>query len=487
MNTSRGIFIGGKSLFFMIFMAITIHVNAQQWINQKYDYDSTLNILYGSAINFNGSTDSLTLDLFLPRCDDSSQVLLRPLLLFIHGGAFLAGDKNDLSIQSFCKSFASRGYVTASIDYRLGFVADDVAWNCNYPSYNCVFAADTAEWYRAYYRGVQDAKGALRFLVNRYASYRIDTANIFVAGESAGAFIALGVALLDTSSERPPLTHTILDAPSPSSNSYSCSYNVAQNFTAATIARPDLGGIDGDIEPTIINYVIKGVGNMYGGIFNNLLQAHRFNHPLPAIYSFHQPCDLVVPIDQNSIYWGLSWCMTNGYNCSAITNTPIVSGSRAISRLNATNNYGYVMQDDFTSVVFPYSYLLGPGSCLDQVNIPCHAYDNRSLREDHMAQFFSTRITTSPICGATGIETIKDKSILRVFPNPASTWLIFDITTDDYGSVAMYDFTGRCIMEQREVSMGENKIDVRELPSGCYHIVYRGKSGESLASQFIKL
>ncbi|MEO6190430.1 MAG: alpha/beta hydrolase, partial [Saprospiraceae bacterium] len=300
----------------------------QQWIDRTYNYDSTYNVVYGSSINFNGVLESHKMDIFTPLCDDDQHISTRPLLLWIHGGAFLAGDKNDPSIINMCKQFARRGYVTASIDYRLGFIADDQPWDCTYPNYKCVFAADTSEWYRALFRSIQDGKGALRYLMNRNQQFRIDTNNVFVAGESAGAFVALGIGLLDTVIEKFAQAYALTEVARPNSNTFSCVYNAGLTFNNAFISRPDLGNIEGNIEPSNIRFKIKGIGNFYGGLASDFLKYSKSGLMKPAIYSFHQPCDLVVPIDSGRIFSGLSWCMTNGYNCFAIANTAKVYGSR---------------------------------------------------------------------------------------------------------------------------------------------------------------
>ncbi len=138
-----------KHLLTLLFISTYFNSSAQQWIDKVYTYDSTLNVTYGTALNFNNEVDTLKMDIYLPQCDDVSHESKRPLLLWVHGGAFLAGSKDDVSITNLCKQFAKRGYVTASISYRLGFISDDAAWNCNYPNYSCVFASDSAEWLRA--------------------------------------------------------------------------------------------------------------------------------------------------------------------------------------------------------------------------------------------------------------------------------------------------------------------------------------------------
>ncbi|MBL7773841.1 MAG: carboxylesterase family protein [Chitinophagaceae bacterium] len=452
------------------YLLTTYSLDAQQWVVQKYSYDSILNVTYGSAINFNGGTDSLTMDIYLPQCDMQAQTTRRPLMLWIHGGAFLAGNKDESSIQSFCKSFAKRGYVTATINYRLGFISDDNLWQCNYPNYSCVFSGDSAEWVRAYYRSVQDAKGALRYLVNRHQQFRIDTSNIFVCGESAGAFTALGVGLMDTLIERPLETFALPALPKPNTATASCEFNLGKLFTSNTIARPDLGGIEGSIEPTSIKYQIKGIGNMYGGMLSNLLTYHNTTQAKPAIYSFHQPCDMVVPIDSNYVFWGLSWCFTNGYNCYGIQNNhAMLYGSRAISTWNTQQSLGYSIQNEFTTTNFPYSFLFGQASCTDQVNNPCHAYDNRALRENNLTNFFAPLVSTNPVCDtgamATTFQVINDDDGYFVYPNPSHHILYFKClnTTKTLVKATLYSTTGKSIFTSKSDSM-----NISSLTAGIY-------------------
>lgn len=478
-----------KLPFILLLIIFNIHwVYSQQWVDKKYDYDSLLNVHYGAALNFNGRLDSLRMDIFLPQCDDES--ITRPLLVWIHGGSFLAGSKDDLSIQFMCKEFAKRGYVTASIDYRLGFIADDLAWNCNYPNYECIFATDNAEWSRAYYRAVQDAKGALRYLINRNEQYRIDTSNVFVAGESAGAFIALGVGLLDTIVEKPVSAYAIEDSPAPNANALGCIYNQGELFDGSTIARPDLGSIDGDIEPTSIQFTLKGIGNMYGAMLSDLLAHKSSNTVKPAIYSFHQPCDIIVPIDSNYVYWGLSWCFTNGYNCFGINNNQVMLyGSRTFDQWNSANGYGYDIQSEFTNVAFPFSFLFGQGSCINQIDNPCHAYDNRVVRENNLALFFSDKITSSPVCDTVTVTELQDLSFqnVQVFPNPAENILyIRSPQVLEMEIISLYDILGNKVRSIPSLYANEISIDIADLKDGLYFLHLKNSNQVSKSIKIIK-
>lgn len=62
-------------------------------------------------------------DLYVPAGTDSSKNY--QLILFIHGGSFNSGSKKDG--EAWCKFYASKGYVAASIDYSLQTVHEDAS------------------------------------------------------------------------------------------------------------------------------------------------------------------------------------------------------------------------------------------------------------------------------------------------------------------------------------------------------------------------
>lgn len=62
-------------------------------------------------------------DLYLPTGLDSDKN--QSLILFIHGGSFNSGSKKDG--EAWCKFFASKGYVAATLDYSLQTVQQDAS------------------------------------------------------------------------------------------------------------------------------------------------------------------------------------------------------------------------------------------------------------------------------------------------------------------------------------------------------------------------
>ncbi|MDF1696450.1 MAG: alpha/beta hydrolase [Saprospiraceae bacterium] len=139
---------------------------------------------------YNTSPVDLKMDIFQPSGDTLQK---RPLVIVCFGGGFLSGSKDHWSIRLICQNLAKRGYVAAAIDYRLGMN---------------IFDSDLAN--RAVYRGLQDARSAVRFFRADAANsntYKIDPDHIFIGGHSSGAFMALHNAYLDKETERPLSTY----------------------------------------------------------------------------------------------------------------------------------------------------------------------------------------------------------------------------------------------------------------------------------------
>jgi len=134
-------------------------------------------------------TDTLRMDVYMP---DTAKDLLstRPCIVFFYGGAWLTGSRNDAGIRQKCFEWARRGFVAIAPSYRLG-------WNCLANDLLTVCLLCQGIYYdmnTAMYRGVQDARAALRFVHHFAANWQIDTAAVWVGGESAGSINALHAA-----------------------------------------------------------------------------------------------------------------------------------------------------------------------------------------------------------------------------------------------------------------------------------------------------
>jgi dienelactone hydrolase len=251
----------------------------------RYDWHVEQGIVYGQAVDYGGFERELHMDIYKPVCDFNPA---RPLFVIVHGGAFLRGSERDGDVAALCRNLAQRGIVAASISYRLGFHLKggnfDPGLLCN-ADLKCLQALDSTEVIRAVYRGMQDAKGAIRFLKSRHALDSTDVDNVFIGGSSAGGFIALYTGFLDPE-EKPAACFALPDAPPPSPLfPNNCS------VAALSRARPDLGSVEGELHlGNGYDASVRGVANFMGGMLENILPGER----KPALYLYHQTDDLVV-------------------------------------------------------------------------------------------------------------------------------------------------------------------------------------------------
>jgi acetyl esterase/lipase len=138
----------------------------------------TTDITYGSAVNLSNQTITLKLDVYKPPTSDT--ITSRPAIVWVHGGSFSGGNKSSAELVDESNTFAKKGYVNASIDYRL----EPDGCSAGRPTVECVHAIQEA---------TEDAQTAVRFLRTNAAAYGIDPTRIAIGGSSAGAITALQV------------------------------------------------------------------------------------------------------------------------------------------------------------------------------------------------------------------------------------------------------------------------------------------------------
>lgn len=181
----------------------SISLNSTRYINKIFsDHLVDHDVIYGNNISILTGTptpEDLLMDVYQPANDSLTE---RPLIVFLHSGFFLpipfngkpTGSRKDSAMVEMSKQLAMRGFVVATISYRVGW--NPVATNND---------AISGSFMNALYRGVQDARTAIRFFRKDATmsgnTYQIDTSNIIVGGIEAGGSIAMGVATLDKYSE----------------------------------------------------------------------------------------------------------------------------------------------------------------------------------------------------------------------------------------------------------------------------------------------
>ncbi|MFA6688515.1 MAG: alpha/beta hydrolase [Sphaerochaetaceae bacterium] len=119
-------------------------------------------------VPYGDTSKSEILDVYRPMHTDAKL----PLIIWVHGGAYIAGSKEQ-SVP-YVVMLADKGFVTATINYQ-------VAPKGKYPL------------------PVEQTAKAYRYLMDNAEAYGIDTDLVFLAGDSAGAQIAAQFLVAQTS------------------------------------------------------------------------------------------------------------------------------------------------------------------------------------------------------------------------------------------------------------------------------------------------
>lgn len=111
---------------------------------------------------------------------DSIATSPRPCLVFVFGGGFKEGSRDAELYHPFFDYFAKKGFIVASIDYRLGMKGQKAPglFN-NKPIRNAIALA------------VEDLYSATNYLLKNADKLQIDTKQIIISGSSAGAITVL--------------------------------------------------------------------------------------------------------------------------------------------------------------------------------------------------------------------------------------------------------------------------------------------------------
>jgi predicted esterase len=161
-----------------------ISIEFEPSLEKRYEVSVEEAIVYGTGGTLDGGQVELLLDLAIP---DTGTDGPRPLLVHIHGGGFARGSRWTQW------DAAERGWVAASIDYRLA--GDEPLPGQRVKEFfDAIGGESSSARDRSVVASVEDTLAALDYLLSRADELSIDTNRIVLKGESAGAFIALAVA-----------------------------------------------------------------------------------------------------------------------------------------------------------------------------------------------------------------------------------------------------------------------------------------------------
>ncbi|MBO4475927.1 MAG: carboxylesterase family protein [Bacteroidales bacterium] len=152
--------------------------------------------LAASAQNLSGTymvaqrdTCDLYIDVYLPTPGSATEIdgKAKPSVLFVFGGGFIIGSRNDRFYMPWFKLLNDNGYGVVSVDYRLGLKGIRMQFDL----FHIIQSADFTK--NAVDMGVEDVFAAVRYLADNNVG--IDANNLVISGSSAGAMITLSSVL----------------------------------------------------------------------------------------------------------------------------------------------------------------------------------------------------------------------------------------------------------------------------------------------------
>ena len=456
---------------------LTLFANAQQrYLEEIFtSVDVTSDVKYGenySVLSGSPVLEDLLMDVYQPTGDMNTS---RPLIIFAHAGSFLPkgintlplGVKEDSCMIELCTRFAKRGWVAASIDYRLG-------WNPT--SSDADVRAGTIM--NAVYRATQDMKACVRYFKLEQGTYDVDTTRITVAGSNSGGYMAVTYTSLNKPAELELLKFR---------NSVSGDPYINQAVTGGFDGEGGMAGVNNYSNPGPSSTVHLALN--LGGAMGDTSWQEAGEAP---IISFHGVEDALTPYKTSVVIVA-----------ATMQSVVEVSGSHDISRyataLGNQTLYDQFFTDAITGVakartnhkgLFPFpgvengfepwgwydptdpNAVNAGGSAANPAASPAKAM----AYIDTIMEFFAPRaVQVLRLPGNTvGIDNASIDASVSVFPNPTTN--NFTIRGNkDIQSIQIMDVRGQVISEILEVNRPILTIEKGNLTSGIYFLTINYK------------
>lgn len=380
------------------------------------NFEVTQDVQYGSNVAIGGAATTLKFDFYEPSNDSYE---MRPLIILAHGGTFITGDENSGDIVTLAENFARRGYVVASINYRLLSIGEALS------------STDiTGTFFDEVVKAVADMKAAIRFFRQDAATdntYRIDPNQVFVGGASAGAIQAIHTAYLTEDADFD--NYTVVTDP--------VSYINANGGWAGDSGNP---GYPTDVQ---------GVINLCGAIGSlSFIQAGE-----APMVSIHGDADGTVPYE-------------TGY----------------------ASAFGFqIIEMQGSGVIKEHLDTEGIQNALWTIPGGDHMVHASGSNQAATNEFISDFLYDIVVCEEEIVEPpvgINDPAAvaaigLNIYPNPASSvfTIAFNSGLQEDVNIAIYDYTGREVLQMTSPADNFVTIDRGNLTAGLYQVVVQHKEG----------
>ena len=478
-----------------MFFSLLVQAQEYRYTNTIFSSsNSTENVVYQTApsinspytIESNTLNEDLKMDIYLPEGDTNSK---RPAIILAHSGGFLLGSKNNDDMIAFCDSLAKKGYVTATIDYRLGF---NLITNVN------------MHGTRAVYRGIQDGMAAVRYLRANASDYNIDENKVYFIGSSAGSFIGLHSIYMDDTelpseinttnyvNATPPFSHTAPDL-GPLNIGDNLNFNGKPDALVAlwgAIQNTNLINTNNDIPVFLVHgrndaVVPFEIGSPFGySLLNDTYGSSVINNRLENIGITSKETYFVADGD-HEFYGTDNGTWSNGSSGNEYWDiifekitTFLWKQHKPTANFQWTqegenSSEGTVNFEDLSSGATNWLWDFGDGNTSTEQN-PIHTYNDLGVYqvtlyiENNILSWDEITIEINTTLSTTENEIID----FSYFPNPTIGHLNFSLK-EHYSSIKIevYDLKGQLVQEDNFTNSSDVLVDISNIAKGIYFVM----------------
>ena len=331
-------------IILLVAISTPLSINAQNALGcdgKRYVQDVFTDTTHAKGVEFGRNlASSLGASLLMDVVEPKGDVLTkRPLIILAFGGGFVSGARNEQYMLDLCKTFAKKGYVCATIDYRLYDFAK------GFP--------DSLKISSTVIQAIQDMKAAIRYFKKNASlanAYRVDTANIILGGVSAGAITAMHTAEMDSTDNIPTWLRNIVKAE---------------------------GGFEGNAGNPGYSSAVKGALSLSGGLY----QKEYLDKDDVPFMAYHGTADVVVPFGYGiNVYRfnmdGDSSCNAYARSLGIKSNLVTVKGGGHTDIYDPTGPYAANLADFLNKA----SLFLKQLVCGESITAPTQDIDNQSVK-----------------------------------------------------------------------------------------------------------
>jgi len=371
-------------------------------------------VTYGEAPNTVGNNVTLQMDIYQAAGDTATD---RPVVIFCFGGSFSAGSRTENNLVSFATSLAKRGFLCASIDYRIAGHPLELI-----PEKGMV---------KIVFSAIQDGKASIRFFRKNFDegnSLGIDPDNIFIGGTSAGGILAINLAYGDVLEKLPA------------------------NWQTWAIEN---GGLEGSSGSPGYCSQPNGVFSFAGAVADTaFIEANDV-----PFYSCHATGDQTVL-----------------YNYGAPLNgvAPVtLFGSGDIST-RMTNLGIYNALDTYTGGNHPpMSASSGLNMVVTRDNLGAFLYNILDCNPANLKN--TNQQSCYDISPPVGIQALNESKDWTIYPNPASSFVSLK-GASNFEFIKVYDALGRLVFADDIYNANSYTLDVQGFVAGIYNVQMLSKS-----------